>query len=95
MEDTNISVINNVKIWTDENGIEHFQSFDGPKSHQSITLDNRSTWQKICDWWNDAHITPYIKTRDLSDPFGDRKNDPTDDGNESKSGTEIGVKISF
>ena len=92
-ETNSLSVIDGVKIWTDENGTTHFEPVEQPKP--TITVDNRSWWKKLKDWWNDVPVKPYIKKRDLSDPFGDRKNDPFDDGSGGKSATEIGIKISF
>ena len=53
---------------TDENGNQHFTPIEQPKPS---AVDNRSWWQKVCDWWNDAPVKPYVKVRNLSDPFGD------------------------
>ena len=50
----------------------------------------RSWWQKVCDWWNDAPVKPYVKVRNLSDPFGDKNYE----GGTHKC-IEGGVKISF
>ena len=83
-----ISIINNVKIETDENGNQHFTPIEQPKP--TVVVDNRSWWQKICDWWNDAPVKPYVKVRDLSDPFGDKNYE----GGTHKA-TEVGIKINF
>lgn len=58
-------------------------------------FDERDSFQKISDWWNNLPVKPYVTIRDLSDPFGDRKNDPFDDGSGSKHGAEIGIKFTF
>ena len=82
-----LSVINNVKIETDENGNQHFTPIEQPKSS---VVDNRSWWQKVCDWWNDAPVKPYVKVRNLSDPFGDKHYEGG-----THNAIEAGVKISF
>ena len=83
-----ISVIGNVKIETDENSNQHFTVIDQLPAMSSI--DNRSWWQKVCDWWNDAPVKPYVKVRNLSDPFGDKNYE----GGTHKC-IEGGIKISF
>ena len=83
-----ISVIGNVKIETDENDNQHFTVID--QSSATPSVDNRSWWQKVCDWWNDAPVKPYVKVRNLSDPFGDKNYE----GGTHKC-IESGVKISF
>ena len=82
-----LSVINNVKIETDENGNQHFTPIEQPKPS---AVDNRSWWQKVCDWWNDAPVKPYVKVRNLSDPFGDKHYEGG-----THNAIEAGVKISF
>ena len=83
-----ISVIGNVKIETDENDNQHFTVID--QSPVKPSVDNRSWWQKVCDWWNDAPVKPYVKVRNLSDPFGDKNYE----GGTHKC-IEGGIKISF
>lgn len=80
-----------IKITTYKDGSQHFESVDKPK--QTIEVDNRSWWQKLKDWWNDAPVTPYVKVRDLADPFGGR--DDPDKGSDGKSAVEVGIKIKF
>lgn len=58
-------------------------------------FDERSTWQKVTDWWKGLPIRPYARVKDLSDPFDSRKDDPFDDGSGGKCAGEIGIKISF
>ena len=83
-----ISVIGNVKIETDENSNQHFTLIDQLPAMPSI--DNRSWWQKVCDWWNNSPVKPYVKVRNLSDPFGDKNYE----GGTHKC-IEGGIKISF
>lgn len=83
-----ISIINNVKIETDENGNQHFTPIEQPKP--TIVVDNRSWWQKICDWWNDAPVKPYVKIRNLSDPFDDKHYE-----GETHKAIETGIEINF
>ena len=83
-----ISVLENVQIETDENGNQHFTIIEQPK--QSNNIDNRSLWQKVYDWWNNSCVKPYVKVRDLSDPFGDKNYE----GGTHKC-IEGGIKISF
>ena len=82
-----LSVINNVKIETDENGNQRFTPIEQPKPS---AVDNRSWWQKVRDWWNGAPARPYVKIRNLSDPFGDKSYEGG-----THSATEIGIKVSF
>lgn len=86
-----ISVINDVKVTEDEFGNMHFEPVEQPKP--TIAVDSRSWWQKLKDWWNDAPVTPYVKIRDLADPFDDR--DDPDKGSDGKTAAEIGIRISF
>lgn len=58
-------------------------------------VDTRDDVQKLVDLWNDLEVKPYIRVKDHSDLFNKRKSDPFDDGSGSKSGIEIGIKISF
>ena len=82
-----ISVIDGVKIETDENGNQHFTFVE--QSKPTTVIDDRSWWQKIYDWWNDSPVKPYIKTKDLN-------NGPDTDGeNTPHTAIEAGIKISF
>lgn len=88
-----VSVIekDGVRITTYKDGSQHFESI---KEKKPIVEDTRSWWQKLKDWWNDAPVKPYVKVRDLADPFGDRKEniDDIDAGSDGKNGVEIGIK---
>ena len=44
----------------------------------------------MCDWWNDAPVKPYVKVRNLSDPFGDKHYEGG-----THNAIEAGVNISF
>ena len=83
-----ISVINNVQVTEDENGNIHFEPIkDEPKP---VEVDTRSTFQRLCDWWNSLLVKPYIKSRNMSDPF----EDCNAEGGERKA-VEVGIKVSF
>lgn len=82
---------NNIKITTYADGSQHFEYIG--KQEQTVNVDNRSILQKIKDWWNNSPITPYVKVRDLADPFDDR--DDSDKGSDGKIATEIGIKVKF
>lgn len=59
-------------------------------------LPEKTWWQKVKDWFVKHEAAPYIKIRDLADPFGDRnQNDDIDVGCDGKKNVEIGVKIKF
>lgn len=82
-----ISVIDGVKIETDENGNQHFTLVEPSKP--TIVVDDRSWWQKVCDWWNDAPVKPYAEIRDLN-------NGPDTNGeNRPCPAIEVEIKISF
>ena len=83
-----ISVINNVQVTEDENGNMHFEPIKNEQKH--VEVDTRSTFQRLCDWWNSLLVKPYIKSRNMSDPFGDRNTE----GGEHKA-VEVGIKVSF
>ena len=83
-----ISAINGVKIEIDENGNQHFTLIEQPKP--TVVVDNKGWWQKVCDWWNNSPVKLYVKSRNLSDPFGDKNYE----GGTHKA-IEAGVKISF
>lgn len=52
--------------------------------------------KRIWNWFTgDAEVRPYVKYRDVSDPFDKRKNDPSDDLGGGKKGVEVGIRIKF
>ena len=83
-----VETIRNVEITTYTDGSQRFRSIDTP--NPQLLPDNRSWFQKLCDWWNDAPVTPYVKVRDHSDPFGDKGYE----GGTAK-GIEAGIRIKF
>lgn len=87
-------VIDRVKI-TSDGDFDHFEIIDEPIQHKAPDVDQRSWWQKLKDWWNDAPVTPYVKTRDLADPLGDRADDPFDMMDGNPTGVEVGIKVKF
>ena len=83
-----------VKIIEYSDGSTTFKAIDIPKTISEP--DNRGFWQKLKDWWNNAPIRPYAGIRDLSDPFGELKKDPSvHDGSGSKSAVEVGIQFRF
>lgn len=93
-----ISAINGVRIWTDDNGITHFIPL---KDDEQLKTNNEDTsislWSKIKNWFRKNDVKPYVKIRDLADPLEKRINDPDDFdvGSDGKHSAEIGIKISF
>ena len=83
-----VETLGDVEIITYTDGSQRFRSIDSPKPQP--LPDNRSWFQKLCDWWNDSPVTPYVKVRNLSDPFGDNGYE----GGTAK-GIETGIKIKF
>lgn len=83
-----ISVINNVQVTEDENGNMHFEPVK--EQQKPIEVDTRSTFQKICDWWNSLLVKPYVKSRNMSDTFEDRNTEGGD-----RKAIEVGIKMSF
>lgn len=94
-ENSSLSVVDGVEIRTDPDGSMHFRPVEEDRKlpPETYVRDDRSWWQKLSDWWNGIPVKPYVKVRDLADPFGDRT-DP-DAGSDGKTGVEVGIKISF
>lgn len=91
-------VIDGVKVITYFDGSQHFEAVEKrPKPVEEKESDTRSWFRKLVDWWKDAPVRPYVKVRDLADPFGDRANDPfdADAGSDGKNAAEIGIQIRF
>lgn len=84
-------ITNNIKITTYSDGSEHFEVI------KTQTKSKLNFFQKIIQWFKKHEVKPYIKNRDLADPFGDRKKDPfdTDSGSDGITGTEVGIEIKF
>lgn len=70
---------------------------DGSMTFEPIEVKKVSFFQKIINWFKKHEVKPYIKQRDLADPFGDRKKDDfdMDVGSDGKKYTEIGIEIKF
>ena len=85
-------IVNGVEITEDDDGTTHFRAImDQPKKEEP-KRDDRSWWDKLCDWWNESPVTPYVKVRDMSDPLNQFENE--DHGIE-QTGVEAGIKIKF
>lgn len=85
-------IIDGVKITDYDDGSSHFEPIEIEKPKEEIGF-----FQKIINWFKKHEVKPYIKKRDLADPFGDRKNDPDDidGGCDGVKATEIGIEIKF
>lgn len=88
------TIIDDVEV-IEEDGVTRFIPL--PKKDKKIEIDHRSTWNKICDWFKNGKVTPYVKIRDLADPTGDRARDSFDSdvGSDGKQCGEIGIRIRF
>lgn len=97
--------INGVDIVQDGD-VTHFTISDEVKKEderkRQEELDKKakepSSWLgKIVNWFKTSKVTPYVKTRDLADPFGDRNADWTDidAGSDGKTAVEVGIKVKF
>jgi len=87
------TIIDGVRVIEDGN-VTHFIPVEDKSVKPKTQTEYKSVWKKICDWWNDDGVRPYVKARDLSDPFGDH-NDDRDDGGGHKTGYEIGIRFKF
>lgn len=88
----NEQVINGVKV-TEDGDVTHFVPVENTEKHEAPKKQDAGFFGKVKDWWNGLWIKPYVKVRDLADPFGDRT-DP-DAGSDGKSGVEVGIRIDF
>ena len=97
--------INGVDIVEDWN-VTHFTISDEVKKEDErkrqeeldANAEKPSSWlAKIIKWFKTSKVTPYVKTSDLADPFGDRNADWTDmdAGNDGKTAVEVGIKVRF
>jgi len=62
-----------------------------------METEKKTILEKIGGWFKKHEAQPYVKVRNLADPFGERTNDPDDmdapcDG---RFGVEAGIKITF
>lgn len=87
MSDKNVQIINGCKVIQNGNKTT-FIPIEKPKVEQKN--DNRSWFGKLIDWFSTSKVTPYVKVRNLADPFGDLH---IDGG--GKKAAEIGIKIKF
>lgn len=88
-------IVDGVEITEYKDGHSTFVLVDSLEKKPEVKKEesNRSWLGKIVDWFRTSKVTPYVKIRDLADPFGDRT-DP-DAGSDGKNAAEIGIKIRF
>ncbi len=83
-------IINGVEV-TEDGDITHFKPIDNPNVLEKVQpKKDEGFFSKIFNWFKTSDVTPYVKRRNLSDPFNDKN---YDDG--CKNGYEIGIKIKF
>lgn len=89
------TIVDGVKITEYDNGTTHFEPVKEDKPQERSEPDG--FFAKIWNWFKNSDSKPYIKVRDLADPFEDRKNDPDDidAGSDGKQCVEIGWKWTF
>lgn len=93
---SNLSIIDGVKIWVDENGVTHFKPIEDIKKDDIIDEHNSSI-QSLKDWYDDLPIKPIIKLHDTADPTGERIKDFNDieAGSDGHDAAVIGLKFEF
>lgn len=81
-------------------GVEIIEFTDGHTEFRPVkedikieTNDERNWFRKLVDWFKESKITPYIKIRDLEDPFDDNTKDIYD--RKGMNSPEIGIRIKF
>ena len=88
----------------DENGNMVSQKFepveparkDGkPKKDTLDEVESRPTgfFASLKYWYDRMFIKPYVKIRDLADPFRDRED--ADAGSDGRNAAEIGIRVDF
>lgn len=84
-------IINGVEV-TDDGEVTRFRPIDNPKPVENLQpkKEEGGFFTKIFNWFKTSNVTPYVKCRNLSDPFGDKNYEGG-----CKSGYEIGIKIKF
>lgn len=83
-----------MKITEYDDGSTHFEPIEMEVEQCKKEI---GFFKKIINWFKKHEVKPYIKSRDLADPFGDRKNNPDDidAGCDGVKATEIGIEIKF
>lgn len=87
---SSLSVIDGVYVETDGD-VTTFRPVENPVQERSGEKPDERSWlRKAWDWVAGSAVRPYVKVRDLGDPFGDRPS-----GGGSARGIEAGVKVGF
>lgn len=92
------SLVDDVWIYVDEDGVEHFIPQKAEKVKTSCEDCKESNeevgfFRKIINWFRSGNVSPCIKIRDVSNPFRDRSD--IDSGSDGALGVEVGLKIKF
>ena len=91
------TIINGVKVIEYDDGTTHFEPIEELKPEIPKKQEPEGFFAKIWNWFTTSDVTPYVKSRDLADPFGDRKNDSEDidAGSDGKQSIEVGLRFRF
>jgi len=86
-------IINDVELIQDGD-VTHFKPISKnnqkPQEDLQPKKEEGGFFSKIVNWFKTSKVTPYVKNRNLSDPFGDKNYNGG-----CKDGYEIGLKIKF
>lgn len=97
------TTINGVDI-VEDGDVTHFTVSDDVKKQDEERIlkeleekakEPSTWWGKIVSWFKKSEVKPYVKLRDLADPFDDRPCDDIDKGSDGKQAVEVGIKIGF
>jgi len=83
-------IINGVEV-TEDGDTTHFVIHD--EEQRKEQKNDEGLLKRIWNWLVKHDAKPYVKIRDLADPFGDRED--SDAGCDGKNCIEAGVKIRF
>ena len=91
MADITKEIIDGIEV-IHEGNTTIFRPIDEKNNEEKkeIKYDDRFWFEKLIDKYNDMPIKPYVRSRDLSDPFGD-----SDHEYGRKNSVEVGINISF
>jgi hypothetical protein len=87
---SSLSVIDGVEV-VEDGDVTTFRPVEKPDAEKPDEKPDARSWlRKAWDWFAGSAVRPYVKVRDLGDPFGDRPS-----GGGSARGIEAGVKVGF
>ena len=87
-------VVDGVRI-VEDGDVTRFVPVDEPEggTEEQGQETERGLFGAVKGWWDSLWAKPYVKVRDLADPFGDR--DDPDKGRDGRSWVEVGLRIDF